>query len=182
MYEIHLTHYFLIVVICKVQSTSKTLDEMFVLLWDNSLLNAHVLIQEQPDIWSMYTFMPYQRDCYSLDPLKVATFTPQNFSKNINASLQELYPEKLDDFHNCSVNVAIALLEPFTYIRNDPDGTPQFRGIDTAILRHVARARNFSLIFKRSSTNSSGHGSISLNGTLTGNIALVSCLSFLIQF
>lgn len=124
----------------------------------------------------MFTFMPYQRDCFSLDPLKVASFTPQNFTVNINASLIDLFPEKLDDFRECPLYVAPALIAPYTYMRLDSHGTPRYKGIDIAILVHISKALNFTIIYKRAS-NSSGLGKKSPNSTLTENVELVSSLS-----
>lgn len=179
VYEVHLTQCFLIAVTNSVQNISQTLDAIFELLWGNSLLDSHVLIQEQPYFWSMFTFMPYQRDCFSLDPVKVATFTPENFTNNMNVSLEKLYPEKLGNFRKCQLYIAPSLLKPYTYIQNDSHGKPQYRGIDINILEHVSKALNFVIVYKRSpncSNSRAGHGYISANGSMTDNIALVSML------
>lgn len=175
----HLTQCFLVVVTNNVQNIAQTLDVIFALLWKNSLLDSHVLIQEQPYYWSMFTFMPYQRDCFSLDPVKVATFTPSNFTNNMNVSLRELYPEKLGNFRNCQLYIAPSLLKPYTYMQNDSHGNPQYKGIDINILEHVSKALNFEIVYKRSpncSNSRAGHGHIFANGTMTENIALVSSL------
>lgn len=179
--ETHLTHFFLIAIINEVQNSTEMLNSVFELLWRNSLLNAHVLIQEEPHIWSMFTFMPFQSNCFSLDPLKVATFTPLNFTDDINATLSELLPEKLFDFQDCPLYVAPSLLEPYVFIRKRSDGTSQYKGIDISILKHISKALNFSIIYKRAS-NASGHGIIFPNGTLTENIGLVSRLTLVYNF
>ena len=168
-----MTQCFLIAIINEVKNVLQTLDVIFELLWKNSLLNSHVLIQEQPHFWSMYTFMPYQRDCFKLDPVKVATFTPLNFTNNINASLNELFPEKLANFHKCPLYIGLSLLKPYAHIQKDCNGRPQYKGIDINILDHVSKALNFKIVYKRLS-KSAGHGNIFPNGTLTENIALVS--------
>lgn len=173
MYEVHLTQCFLIAVANNVQNVSQTLDFIFKLLWRNSLLHSHVLIQNEPHFWSMYTFMPYQRDCFTLHPLKIATFTPLNFTDHINASLDELFPEKLSNFRKCPLYIALSILKPYAYVQNSSDGKPQYRGIDISILQHISKALNFDIIYKRAS-NSAGHGNIFSNGTLTQNVALVS--------
>lgn len=158
------------------QNVSQTLNDIFGLLWTNSLLDAHVLIQEQPYLWSMFTFMPYQRDCFSLDPVKVATFTPLNFTNNINVSLQALYPEKLGNFRKCQLYIAPSILFPYTYMQNDSNGKPHYKGIDINILEHISKALNFEIVYKRPPNCSSraGHGHIFANGSMTDNIALVS--------
>lgn len=164
--------YFLIVIVNNPQNVTKTLDSIFELVWENSLLNSHVLIQEQPNYWSIYTFMPYQRDCIALDAVRIATFTPMNFTNNISATFDEMFPEKLNDFYKCPLYVATALLEPFASLTNGSDGKPQFKGIDIEILKHISRALNFGIIYERA-TNSAGHGFIHTNGTFTENLALV---------
>lgn len=176
MYEVHLTQCFLIAIANNVQNVSQTLNVIFKLLWENSLLDSHVLIQGQPYFWSMYTFMPYQRDCFSLDSIKVATFSPFNFTNNMNATLDELFPKKLSNFHKCQLYIAPSLLKPYAYMQNDSDGNPQYKGIDISILKHISKALNFNIVYKRSSNTKSRacHGNILPNGTLTENIALVS--------
>lgn len=169
----HLAQYFLIVVAPVVKNIAETLNAIFELLWKNGLLYSHVLIQEQPQFWSMFTFMPFQRDCFTLAPVKVASFTPLNFTKNMNASVRELFPQKLNNFRKCPLYVAPSFLKPYLFVQNDSDGRPHYRGIDINILNHVAKALNFDIIYKRAS-NSSGHGSQLPDGTLTDNIALVS--------
>lgn len=181
MYEVHLAQYFLIVVAHFVENTSETLTAIFALLWKNGLLGSHVLIQEQPYFWSMYTFMPYQRDCFTLEPVKVASFTPHNFTNNITASIDELFPEKLNNFRKCPLYIAPSFLKPYLFVQNDSNGRPQYRGIDINILDHVSKALNFVIIYKRTS-NSSGHGSQLPDGTLTDNIALVSCFFISLDF
>lgn len=156
-------------------NVSLTLDAIFKLLWENSLLDSHVLIHEQPYFWSMFTFMPYQRDCFSLDPVKLAAFSPSNFTNKMNVSLKELYPEKLGNFRKCQLYIAPSLLKPYTYMQNDSHGKPQYKGIDINILEHVSKALNFEIVYKRSCSNArAGHGHIFANGTMTENIALVS--------
>lgn len=173
MFEVHLSQYFLFAVAHHVQNVSETLHEIFNLVWKNGLLVSHVLIQEQPYFWSMYAFMPYQRDCFTLDPVAVAIFTPQNFTSNMNATVDELFPMKLNDFRNCPLYIAPSFLKPFIFVQNDSDGNPQYRGIDINIVNYISKALNFAIIYKRTS-NSPGHGSLLPNGTLTDNIALVS--------
>lgn len=173
MYEVHLNQCFLIVITKNVQNVSQTLEAIFELLWENSLLNSHVLIQERPYFWSMYTYKPYQRDCFALESIKVAIFTPLNYTNNINASLDDLFPKTLDNFHGCPMYIALSLLYPYSHIQNRSDGTPIYRGIDINIMEHISKALNFNVVYKRTS-KAAGHGTILPNGTLTENIALVS--------
>lgn len=151
------------------------LDEVFEILWKNNLMDSHVLIEEKPNIWSLYTFFPYQNDCLTLKILKVAIFTPYNFTVKLNVSLENLYPEKLRNLNNCSFYVAPAFIEPFvSYRRNSrlPDVESQFDGIDINIIKHISKALNFKIVFKRSEYGT-GHGQIFENGTVTENLALV---------
>lgn len=82
----------------------------------------------------------------------------------------------LANFHKCPWYIAPSLIKPFTYMQNDSDGKPQYKGIDISILEHISKALNFDIVYKRSPNLNSraGHGNIFPNGTMTENIALVS--------
>lgn len=116
--------------------------------------------------------MPYRRDCFAPESLKLVTFTPSNYTNHIDASLKQMFPQKLNDFHKCQLYIGLSLLHPYTYMQNESDGTAQFKGIDISILNYISRALNFDVVYKRTS-ELAGHGAILPNGTLTENMALV---------
>lgn len=173
VYDVHLNQYFLIVVTHHVRNVLESVNAIFDLFWRNGLLASHVLIQAQPYVWSMYAYVPYQRDCFTLDPVIVAIFTPHNFTNNMNATIDELFPMRLNNFRNCPLYIAPSFLKPFLYMENNSIGMPEYKGIDINILDHISKALNFSIIYKRESS-SSGHGSLLPNGSITDHMGLVS--------
>lgn len=177
--EVHLTQKFLIVITEIAPNTPKMLDEIFELLWKNSLIDSHVLIQENFSIWSLYTFIPYRKDCFSLEPLKITSFTPLNFTTNMTISMKELYPEKLRDLNKCSLYVAASIIIPFVTVRSRTNGKIKFSGIDIDIVNQISKALNFKIVYKESIIYT-GHGVLMDNGTATENLALVSILSCLL--
>lgn len=171
--EVHLSQKFLIVITEMAQNFPKILNDAFELLWRNNLMDSHVLIQEKLNIWSLFTFIPYRRDCYSLEYLRISTFTSSNFTDQMTASMEELYPEKLKDLNQCPLYVATSLIDPFVIPHNGSDGETQFSGIDIDIITEISKALNFKIVYKQSIIYT-GHGVIFENGTATENLALVS--------
>lgn len=171
---------FVIAITQTVENVTATLDEVFNLLWTNSLLNSNVLIQAKRNFWTLYTFMPYRRDCFTLSHVLIETFTPYNFTNNmttnLSMSMEELYREKLHDFNMCPLYVASSLIDPFA-IEYELNGRKFYKGIDISIVMEISRALNFDIFFKRAS-NLSGHGILLPNGTFTENLGLVNALVF----
>lgn len=141
-------------------------------MWANRLVDSYVLCQDDIDTWSFYTFMPYQDDCYKLSHWKVASFTPLNYTNNMNLSYGEVFPQKLKSFNNCPLYVATSLSDPLTLFQNTSDESNQYSGIDIEILKQISKTLNFAIKYKMSNEGS-GHGFIFRNGTATGNVDLV---------
>lgn len=175
--EAHLSQKFLIVVTQPSHNYTITLNGVFEVLWKNSLMDSHVLIEEKTNLWSLYTFIPYQSDCLTLDSLKLATFTPNNFTADINLSEQDLFPEKLNNMNNCPLYIAPSYLDPYIVLLNTTDehGQPQYSGLEFNIITQISKELNFKIVFKRAAiwTIGAGHGMVFDNGTVTDNLALV---------
>lgn len=155
-----------------VSNLNETLNGIFNTLWKSGLLNSNVLCQDEHGIWSLYIFMPYQNDCSTLSYLKLASFTMQNFTKNMSLTIEELFPSKLNNFQNCTLLVAPSMVDPFVVQRIALDVRHQYRGIDIKIIKQISKALNFVIEFVQSQDRS-GHGVIHRNGTVTGNLGLV---------
>ena len=162
----------IVVTVEDVQSDVNSLNTIFEVLWKNSLLNAHVLIQDQPQFWTLYTFLPYQKDCFHLEAIKIESFTPLNYTKNMNIPEDQLSPEKLTDFNQCPLKAATAYLNPFVTSPENPDPNIKYEGIDIDIVEQIAKSLNFIAIFT-SSSGKTDRGIIYPNKTMTGNLKLV---------
>lgn len=154
-------------------NSTETLNDIFRILWANSLVNVNVLCQDEHTFWSFYTFMPYQNDCFTLSHFKTASFTPQNFTNNMKLSIIEVFPPKLNNFNNCTLLVAPSTVDPFVIQGNNTtDENSHYRGIDIEIIKQISKAQNFNIQYVQSQDRT-GHGVIFRNGTVTGNLELV---------
>lgn len=148
------------------------LDETFKIMWTNRLVDSYVLCQDDIDIWSFNTFMPYQDDCYTLNHHKVASFNALNYTNNMSLPNAEIFPKKMKSFFNCPLYVAPTLIEPLVLLQNTSDDGNQYVGIDIEILKQISKTLNFAIKYK-TSNDGTGHGVIFQNGTATGNLDLV---------
>lgn len=139
--ENHLSQKFMIVFAENTKNITEGLNDVFQLLWTNGLINSHVLVQDKDKIWTLYTFMPYQSDCFTLSPLKIATFTPLNYTKNIVLSFKELYPSKLKNFNNCPLFIAISNSKPYIIIQN-------YSARNVKIINEITKRLNMSIVQK----------------------------------
>lgn len=170
-YQLH--QKFMIVISERPTNSTNTLDVTFQILWSNRLVNSHVLIQDEIDFWSLYTFMPYQKDCFNLSHIKMISFsTHSNFDDDMTIHTEDLYPEKLKNFNKCSIYIAASIVNPFLFPRNKSDENHIYKGIDIDIITQIAKSLNFSIEYKYS-FDGTGHGIIFPNGSVTGNLGLV---------
>lgn len=164
---------FIIVVTVEViQNNANALNVIFEALWKNSLINSHVLIQDQLQFWALYAFEPYQIDCFTLAEMKIESFTPLNYTENITVPKDDIFPEKLNDFHRCPLNISTSLSDPFVTLRNISHGSTKYEGVDINIVKLISKKLNFVAVFTNF-IDGSGHGIIFPNKTVTGNLKLV---------
>lgn len=160
---------FLVVVTEPSPNKTKTLDEIFTILWKNGLVDSHVLIQKD-NSWLLYAFKPYQSDCSSLAHVKIASFTLSNYTENITLSFEELYPLKLQNFNKCPLRVTVNNIQPFAMHHITNNGNISFSGIEIVMIEQIAKTFNFSIIYK---TSLQDRGLMLENGTATGNLNLI---------
>lgn len=172
MQEFHLAEKFLIIVTNDTQNYTRSLDEVFELLWRNGLINSHILIKDENSTWNLNTFSPYQNGCFALSHLKLASFTQSDFSHTMMPSIDRMYPNKLRNFNGCPIYIAVSLVSPFTIFQNTSDGRNQFKGIEIFIVNQISKKYNFTAVYKRSSIDTD-NGTVLKNGTVTGNMGLV---------
>lgn len=162
---------FLIVINEYAQNITEALNKIFSILWANGLIDSHILTVDEMNAnsWTLYTFLAYQSDCFSLTQIKIATFTQLNKTVNMTLSMNELYPLKLKDFFNCPLYYGPSLLSPFVIFRNVSD---LIEGIDVSIVSEIARLLKLNTVYRHSHCGT-GHGTVFENGTISGNLGLV---------
>lgn len=171
MQKFHLSQKFLIIITGSDEKT-QVLNKTFGILWENGLIDSQVLIQDQPKYWSLYTFLPFQHDCSTLSHMKLATFTPFNSTQSMTVSFNELFPKKLHNFHKCPIYIAPIHKRPHVIIHNNSDSGIQIEGIEILIIQQIAKAYNFTIVYKVGLDRDS----LFMNGTATGNFKLVMYL------
>lgn len=169
----HLSQKFLLIITGNVKNATKTLDQTYAVLWKNGLVNSQVLIEDDTKSWSFFTFMPYQTDCYILSHRKIESFTLFNYTTNMSVLTDELFPKKLNNFNNCPLYYAPSFVAPFAILHNVSDENIHVEGIDIFIIQEIAKLLRFSIVYKID-LQGTGHGMVFDNGTVTGNLGVVS--------
>lgn len=173
----HLPQKFLIVLTEIPKNSTIALDDVFGILWKNGLINSHVLIHDTKKSWSLYAFLPHQKDGCILRHFKIESFTQFNFSSSINMSIDQMYPEKLKNFNGCPLHIAPTVFLHYVMLLNTSDGGFHYAGIDILILNEISKALNFTIryIFPLIKTQ---RGLIAKNRTWVESFELVFMLIF----
>lgn len=87
--------------------------------------------------------------------------------------MSELFPKKLNNFNNCPLYYAPSIVAPFAMSKNISDKKIDVEGIDIFIIQEIAKLLHLNIVYKIDS-HGSGHGIVLDNGTVTGNLGLVS--------
>lgn len=172
--EFHLSQKFLIILDDVVLNAKKTLNYLFAILWENGLVNSHILCQNESNFWTLYTFMPYQSNCHQLTLLQMITFTPFNFTDYIPLSFEELYPAKLKNFNQCPLFYAPSTCGPYVYTKNTSDGV-KVDGIDVSYVKEIARQLQLSVVLMLPKEKI---GIIFRNGSATGTFGSVKIVLY----
>lgn len=154
------------------ENNTNSLNSIYEVLWENGLITSQVLSRVTAELWSLSTFIPYQSDCFELSELKITSFTSLNYTENMNVSMMQLFPRKLNDFNQCPLHIAVSTVDPLVFAYNTSDGKIQYKGIDINIITQISKMLNFNIIFIRT-TDGNNNGVVYSNGTVTGNMKLV---------
>lgn len=144
---IHLNQKFFVVVTGSAQNRTGNSDEALQILWMNNLIDSHVLTQDATNSWALYTFLPYQADCITPSHLRIESFTKSNFSKPMNLSHGQVYPEKLKDFNGCPIYISPYVFKPNLYIDKTIDGRFYYKGFEIIITGEISKHLNFTIVY-----------------------------------
>lgn len=146
MHGIHPSGRFLIVVTKLYESEENTLNEGFVVLWRNGLVNSHILIENEANIWTLNTFLPYENDCVRLTRVKIESFTAYNCSELMTLPIHKLYSKKLTNFKGCPLYSTTNIVVPYVIPKSTSHDTQQFEGIEGVIVNQISESLNFTLV------------------------------------
>lgn len=175
MQPFHLDQVYLIAVTKSAQNTTKTLLDIFSIVFNVGLFNVNVLIEnQQTSLWSLHFYKPYAQDCYGFTVSEIGTFLPQNYTNALNISVKNLFPSKMFKFHGCSLYVATVLFPPFVIVQQPANKTGQmiYDGIDIILVNHISKTLNLIPTYMQSA-DANKRGIIFENGTATGALGMV---------
>lgn len=112
MLEFPISQKFLVANIGNEQNNTINLEGIIQVLWKNHLIDSHVLTKNGVDSWGLYTFLPYQNDCFTPTTLKIESFTKFSLSKPMNLSTRQVYPQKLKYFNGCPLYITVTPFIP----------------------------------------------------------------------
>ena len=167
----HLYQPFLVVIIQSVQNVSETLNNVFETFMYFDLLNVNVLIKNEIT-WTLYYYKPYIKSCFSFEVLLIDTFTAENYTNELNASYNDLFPPKKFKFNRCKIKVATLSLPPFVITETLPNGTVGYHGIDVTIVDEICKTLNLIPMYMQS-PDGKNRGVLYPNGTATGAMQMV---------
>lgn len=175
--ERHLDQSMLIVLTERALNNTEALDEIFEILWKNTLIKSHVLSQDDSELWSLYRFIShFKGNCFKLKHVKIETFKLSNHTERTTLPLERLLSKDLDNFQECPLFVAASIYSPFVIIQNSSMewNRTEFKGIDIEIVDQMSKVYNFTSVYRGPKPDEgTGHGFIFKNGTVTENLALV---------
>ena len=116
----------------------------------------------------IYTYFPFTSNyCEQVQPIIIDEYQ----SDMISIPSKRLFPNKLENMHNCPLFLATYNAKPhiFVHKENLTDGNVRIRvtGIDAIIMANIAASMNFTTIIY-DATYIGGRGTIFENGTMTG--------------
>lgn len=139
-------------IILNSSSTSKqiSLKTLFKNLWSSNITNVVVLsnIDNNRSI-EIYTYFPFhEENCDRIESTILTKFYLDNPpDKNII-----LFPNRLTNFHNCSVKVGTFDVKP--YIIEEPENNKiKFSGIEARLVQIVSQKLNFNIVYQSPTNN-----------------------------
>lgn len=172
----HLSQQYLIVVTKHVHNVSVALHDIFGIAFKANILNVNVLVEDGKRMrWSLHFYLPYVRQCDSLEIFEIGRFTPENYTNELDPSITYLFPRSIFRFNNCPLHVALFPFRPFVIPKqsNIGAGNMTYDGIDVRLVDYISKGLNLVPIYRQPRDNKA-RGMIYKNGTVTGAMKLAS--------
>lgn len=170
MQTFHLFQHFLIILTQSMQNISESLNEIFGILMELGLLDVNILIKDESlNLWSLHFYQPYNKNCNSFEIFKIDGFSSENYTNQLDMSINDLFPRKHFTFCKCSLYISTFSFEPFVIILEASNGSITYDGIDIIIVNEISKTLNLIPTFKQQHTR----GMIFKNGSSTGALKMV---------
>lgn len=133
--------YFLIVL---TNGTIPEIKEIFRLVWKLQMYNVNLMYEAENESIMVKSFIPFKPgECHSTTPILINQFKDGKF-----ISVESLYPLKMRNLHNCTVNVAASYsVHPFIIPKLSTNGSIQLTGQDISLLKTLSETLNMNINF-----------------------------------
>lgn len=144
---------------------NETLNKIFSECWNHAMTNIIVLLPISNQSLLLSTYFPYKNNCNTLTRYDFETFTFE--TNNFNLPFEKLFPNKVNDFDGCTINVGTYTSPPYSIIKN---GTVD--GVNRFMLNMISEAYNFKINYQISD-NENNPSYLFADGTAGGLFKLV---------
>ena len=144
--------------------TGVQLDEVFNFFWKRFFYNVNILVTNKLSM-EMFTFFPFSANgkCHDTKSQKINEF------KDGKWLMTAFFPEKLRNFHGCTLKAACLEFEPSAHKTVSSNGTVTINGSDVEILNGLADILNIDLKIDVIKVNGASWSTVYRNGSATGN-------------
>ncbi|XP_055300291.1 uncharacterized protein LOC129567447 [Sitodiplosis mosellana] len=133
------------------------------------LMDVNILINDKiSTLWSLHFYKPYIRNCNSFEIFNINTFSPQNYTNDLDIPFNELFPRKQFTFSKCPLNISTFSFEPFVIIRDGSNGSTLYDGVDVIIVSEISKTLSLQPTFIQRT-----RGMVYKNGSSTGALKMV---------
>lgn len=160
------------IVIITEQIDDSELAEILKDFWSNYIVNVNIVMQKSHgDSVSIYTYFPFGPDfsCENIRPQLMTTY--ERGKEFINFESKQFFPQKMRNFHGCSLSVATFYAPPFMILKSSAEDTVELLGIEGLLLKILAEKLNFTI--EPRILKNRRWGSVSEDGISSGAVGLV---------
>lgn len=142
------------------------IQQIFEIMWTQRFVNVNIIHRKtSDDDIEMFSYFPYSPlNCGNSEPRMISKFDGAKFSTK-----PPYFSEKVKNFHQCPMNVAIFHYPP-AMIVTSVNGSIHLEGTDAEILKAIAYDLNFKI---NPVYSEQGWGDVLTNGSVTGALGLV---------
>jgi hypothetical protein len=128
--------FYLIVVL---NGANRSVENIFENIWSRkNILNVNVMVQNEKNVINLVTFFPFIGDnCNTTNIYVINNFMCGKWES------RDFFPNKLKDFHNCTLRLGTVPAFPATNQIKHKNGTIEYFGSDMKIVNELSRQFNY---------------------------------------
>lgn len=146
---------------------SHLVGDIFKLFWKFQIYNVNIMHGDKNGAISVKTFMPFNsRKCNDTSAVTINKFKDGRFVK----SLENFFPNKMQNLHECQVRVATSNNStPYVFLNKFVNGSFHLYGRDIFLAETLSKVLNFRINY----TYFGQEGSLYENGTAEGTFKML---------